>query len=180
MFGANEVLLTSDIPAMELSPAWKESLWNIPRVIFSLDPETGAGSYKYNYMMYIFCAGGGGMAVLRAFRLVRLVKFVRNFPEVTKQFTILMKEKRGEVDATITAAEPLNEETKKKIANAISARLGKDKCSKVNIHDVVDPTLIAGLRVEYKDVVIDNTIASKISRRKELMEQVYKEALSNA
>jgi hypothetical protein len=89
IFGANEVLLTSDIPAMELSPAWKESLWSIPRVILSVDPETGAGSYQYNYMLYVFCSGGGGMAVLRAFRLVRLVKFVRNFPEVTKQFKIL-------------------------------------------------------------------------------------------
>jgi len=89
IFGADAVLAASDIPAMELSPAWKASLWSIPRVLISVEPETGATVYKYNYMMYVFCAGGGGMAVLRAFRLVRLVKFLRNFPEVTKQIKIL-------------------------------------------------------------------------------------------
>ncbi len=89
MFGAASVLSASDIPAMELSPAWKASLWSIPRVLQSVDPETGAASYKYNYMVYVFCAGGGGMAVLRAMRLVRLAKLLRNFPEVSKQLTIL-------------------------------------------------------------------------------------------
>jgi hypothetical protein len=85
MFGEDNVLSITDIPTMELAPAWKESILNIPRIIKSIED----GGYQYNYMMYDFCAGSGGAAVLRALRLVRLVKFMRNFPEVTKQFKIL-------------------------------------------------------------------------------------------
>jgi len=84
MFGEESVLSLSDIPNMEMAPAWQESIKNIPRVIKTID-----GGYQYNYMMYMFCAGSGGASVLRALRLVRLVRLVRNFPEVMKQFKIL-------------------------------------------------------------------------------------------
>ena len=89
MFGEESVLSLSDIPKMEMAPAWQESIKNIPRVIKTIDDGTQTVQYQYNYMMYMFCAGSGGASVLRALRLIRLVKFLKNFPEVLKQFKIL-------------------------------------------------------------------------------------------
>jgi len=83
MFGEAAVLAVASIDPMEMAPAWKESLFNIQRILQQ------DGGWVYNPQIYFFCSGGGGAAVLRAFRLVRLVKFLRNFPEVTKQFKIL-------------------------------------------------------------------------------------------
>ncbi len=84
MFGTNGIMAVVEIPDMEMSPAWKESLMVMPRVIQDADK-----NWIYNPWMYNFCSAGGAFAVLRAFRLVRLVKFLRTFPEVTKQAKIL-------------------------------------------------------------------------------------------
>ena len=84
MFGADGVMAVVEIPDMEISPAWKESLMVMPRIL-----QDESGGWMYNPGMYNFCSAGGAFAVLRAFRLVRLVKFLRTFPEVTKQAKIL-------------------------------------------------------------------------------------------
>ena len=80
----DRILGVSKVVEFELSPTAKQSLFDIPRVL-----EGDDGVRSYNPMIYYFCVAGGPFAVLRALRLVRLVKFLRNFPEVTKQFQIL-------------------------------------------------------------------------------------------
>ena len=84
MFGKDYVLSLSAITPYEMAPAWKDSILNIPRVVQGDD-----GTWSYNPMMYLCCSAGGGAAVLRALRLVRLVKLLRRFPEIIKQFKIL-------------------------------------------------------------------------------------------
>ena len=58
----------------------------VPRAIKSAD-----GALGVNPLQYFACENGGGfMTVLRAFRLVRLVKLLKGFPEIQKHLSILV------------------------------------------------------------------------------------------
>ena len=56
----------------------------VPRAIYQGD------ELIVNPMQYNACGSGGIMSVMRAFRLVRLIKFLRGFPEIHKQVKILL------------------------------------------------------------------------------------------
>ena len=57
----------------------------VPKAIKGAD-----GRLQINPMHYHSCGSGGFFSVMRAFRLVRLIKFLRGFPEIHKQVKILL------------------------------------------------------------------------------------------
>ena len=57
----------------------------VPKAIRTAD-----GTLHINPMHYHSCGSGGFFSVMRAFRLVRLIKFLRGFPEIHKQVKILL------------------------------------------------------------------------------------------
>ena len=64
-----------------------QQLLTVPRAIVSED-----GVLQVNPLQYYACESGGGFfTVLRAFRLVRLVKFMRALPELQSQVKILVE-----------------------------------------------------------------------------------------
>jgi hypothetical protein len=74
------VQLSAGIAPAFVLPHLEEAL-TVPRTIKSAD-----GALGVNPLQYFACENGGGfMTVLRAFRLVRLVKLLKGFPEIQKQ-----------------------------------------------------------------------------------------------
>lgn len=63
----------------------------------------------------------------------------------------------------VTSAIELDTAQIKKLKEVLEERLNK----KIKVNFEVDPELIAGLRVQTRDMVMDNTIASKINAMKE-------------
>jgi F-type H+-transporting ATPase subunit delta len=64
----------------------------------------------------------------------------------------------GERVATIRVSEPLTEADRTRLQSALSQQYGRD----VHIDEVVDPTVLGGIRVELGDDVIDGTISNRI------------------
>jgi len=60
--------------------------------------------------------------------------------------------------ATVTTARELSQDEQQRLAAALGKQYGKD----VQLHVIVDPALIGGLRVEIGDDVIDGTVVSRL------------------
>jgi F-type H+-transporting ATPase subunit delta len=60
--------------------------------------------------------------------------------------------------ATVTAAVPLTEQQRQRLAATLSAQLGHD----VQLNVLIDPEVVGGLRVSLGDEVIDGTLASRL------------------
>ena len=63
-----------------------------------------------------------------------------------------------EAVATVHTARELSADEQQRLAAALGKQYGKD----VQLHVVVDPSLIGGLRVEIGDDVIDGTVVSRL------------------
>jgi F-type H+-transporting ATPase subunit O len=83
-------------------------------------------------------------------------------PAVIKTFGTLMSAKRGIVEATVTAAEPLSAQQESALKQAITAGyLEKGQSLKMSIK--VEPSIIAGLQVQIGDKFLDLAISSEIN-----------------
>jgi F-type H+-transporting ATPase subunit delta len=75
-----------------------------------------------------------------------------------QQFLDQAAEALDEAVATVRTARELSAEEQQRLAAALATQYGKD----VQLHVVVDPELIGGLRVEIGDDVIDGTVVSRL------------------
>lgn len=86
-------------------------------------------------------------------RLTELDKIASNYAE-------LMKAKRGQVEATITSAEPLTKAQTEAVTKAMKTQVGEGK--EVMLNTKVDPSIIGGLQVQIGDQFLDLSVASRI------------------
>jgi F-type H+-transporting ATPase subunit delta len=75
-----------------------------------------------------------------------------------QEYLDLAAEALEEAVATVHTARELSAEEQQRLAAALGRQYGKD----VQLHVVVDPALIGGLRVEIGDDVIDGTVVSRL------------------
>uniref|UniRef100_A0A7R9ZQE6 ATP synthase subunit 5, mitochondrial n=1 Tax=Craspedostauros australis TaxID=1486917 RepID=A0A7R9ZQE6_9STRA len=81
-------------------------------------------------------------------------------PKVVEQYALLMKAKRGQVDATIISADKLSKKQTDEIGAAIKAT-SKD-AKEVVINTEVDPSIIGGIQVQIGDQFLDLSVKSRI------------------
>jgi len=72
----------------------------------------------------------------------------------------LMNAKRGEVEATITSADPLTKAQLDAVTQAMKTQVAKGK--KVVLSTQVDPTILGGLQIQIGDKFLDLSVGSKI------------------
>jgi F-type H+-transporting ATPase subunit delta len=75
-----------------------------------------------------------------------------------QEYLDLAAEALQEAVATVHTARELSAEEQQRL----TAALGKQYAKDVQLHVVVDPELVGGLRVEIGDDVIDGTVASRL------------------
>jgi F-type H+-transporting ATPase subunit delta len=89
-------------------------------------------------------------------------------PEIINAFRKLAADRRGEVAAEVTSAEPLNERHLAALKDALKATIGKD----VSLKTSVDPALIGGLIVKVGSRMVDGSLRTKLNSLKLAMKEV--------
>jgi len=79
---------------------------------------------------------------------------------VVDDYVRLMKAKRGEVEATITSAEPLTKTQTDAVAQAMKSQFPEG--AKVVLATHVDPTILGGLQIQIGDKFLDLSVGNKI------------------
>lgn len=83
----------------------------------------------------------------------------RTFELTLEQYLHLSAALRRRVVATVTVAAPLSTEQQNRLATALAGQVGRV----VNLHIVVDPAVVGGIKVELGDEVIDGTVAGRLA-----------------
>lgn len=83
----------------------------------------------------------------------------RRIAELIRYASTIVAEEFGQAIATVTVAAPLTASQAGRLAQALSAQFG----STIKINELVDPSILGGVRVQLGDEVIDGSIASRIA-----------------
>ena len=81
-------------------------------------------------------------------------------PDIERAFNLLLQEKLGRIEANVTAAYELPNETVKKLVNAISGYSGKE----VQVNVAIDPSIIGGMVTRIGSTVIDGSIKTHLNK----------------
>jgi F-type H+-transporting ATPase subunit delta len=76
-------------------------------------------------------------------------------------FVQLSNKAKGIEDAKVYSTRPLTEEELASISSAFSAKIGKQS---LRIENIVDPSLLGGLRLQIGNRIFDSSVATKLSR----------------
>lgn len=83
----------------------------------------------------------------------------RKTAELVRYATTIVADQAGSTIATVTVAAPLNAGQTSRLEKALSAQYG----SSIRINQIVDESVLGGMRVQIGDEVIDGTIVSRIA-----------------
>ena len=72
----------------------------------------------------------------------------------------LSDERSGQIQATLTTAEAVDDNIRNKIADALSKKLGK----KVKLEAFVDPSIVGGIVVRVGDTVYDSSVVGQLQQ----------------
>jgi F-type H+-transporting ATPase subunit delta len=89
-------------------------------------------------------------------------------PDMIKAFRAMASRGRGEVQAEVTSAFPLNEDQTAVLQDALHASTGQ----KVQLATKVDPALLGGLVVKMGSRMIDSSLRTKLNSLKVRMKEV--------
>jgi F-type H+-transporting ATPase subunit delta len=83
----------------------------------------------------------------------------RRIAELVRYATTIVAEQSGSTIATITVAKPLESAQIARLEKALAAQHG----GSIRINEVVDPSILGGMRVQIGDEIIDGTVSNRIT-----------------
>jgi len=102
-----------------------------------------------------------GKASQESIRLVRQAAVSprgRRFGKVLESYLVVAAKRREQLTATVTAAFPLDDNQRERLAQALTGIYKRS----VQINVVLDPSVVGGLRVQVGDEVVDGTILRRL------------------
>jgi F-type H+-transporting ATPase subunit delta len=82
----------------------------------------------------------------------------RRIGELLRHAARIVADQRGQTVATVTSATPLGDAQLERLRAALSGSYGRD----LTVNEVVDRSLVGGLRIQVADDVIDGSISSRL------------------
>jgi F-type H+-transporting ATPase subunit delta len=130
---------------------------------------------------HVFSSGDQGRAISAIAQKAGFAPLVVNFlkelarnrrlfalNEMIRTFLALAARQRGEVNAEVASAHPLNDEQLAALKDMLRASAGKD----VQLITTVDSTLLGGLIVKMGSRMIDSSLRTKLTSLKTAMKEV--------
>jgi len=102
-------------------------------------------------------------AVVNVLQLLIDKKRVNEALNLASEFEKLAAEAQGFSAATVFSTRELTEQEKEDISSSFGKLVGKEK---LNITNVIEPSLLGGVRVQIGNYIFDNTIANKLENLK--------------
>ena len=102
-------------------------------------------------------------AVVNVLQLLIDKKRVNEALNLASEFEKLAAEAQGFSTATVFSTRELTEQEKEEISTSFGKLVGKEK---LNITNVIEPSLLGGVRVQIGNYIFDNTIANKLENLK--------------
>lgn len=88
----------------------------------------------------------------------------RTFAHTIESFVTLAAAQQQRVVATVRVAQPLTGEQRERLRRSLYAQVGRE----VAVQEVIDPSVLGGVRVELGDEVIEGTVADRLSAARRL------------
>ncbi len=111
-------------------------------------------------MAAVLDAAGAGDLVKRFVGLVAQNRRLFALPQMIDAYLAELAARRGEVTAEVVSAQPLDEASRQRLAEALKRVAGQ----RVTVDLKVDPALIAGLVVKVGSRMIDSSLRTKLNR----------------
>jgi len=97
--------------------------------------------------------------LLNTLKLLVDKKRMNELKQIAEAFKALAADAQGTAEATVYSTRELTEEEKKDISTSFAKLVGKET---LNITNVIEPSVIGGVRVQIGNIIFDNTVASKL------------------
>ncbi|KGR75978.1 F0F1 ATP synthase subunit delta [Ureibacillus sinduriensis] len=101
--------------------------------------------------------------VVNTLELLIEKKRVDEIGNLAKSFKQLAAEAQGSADATVFSTRALTDQEKDEISSSFGKLVGKEK---LTITNVIEPSILGGVRVQIGNYIFDNTVASKLDNLK--------------
>ena len=88
----------------------------------------------------------------------------RTFAHTIEGFVTLAAALKNRVVATVRVAHPLTAEQRERLRTSLGAQVGRE----VAVQEVIDPSVLGGVRVELGDEVIEGTVAGRLEQARRL------------
>ncbi|PYF07542.1 F0F1 ATP synthase subunit delta [Ureibacillus chungkukjangi] len=90
-------------------------------------------------------------------------KRVNEIGNLAKSFKTLAAEAQGSAEATVYSTRALTDSEKDEISSSFGKLVGKEK---LTITNIIEPSILGGVRVQIGNYIFDNTVASKLDNLK--------------
>ncbi|KAJ6789776.1 hypothetical protein PWT90_06481 [Aphanocladium album] len=114
-------------------------------------------------------AGGGGATVKNFLETLAQNNRLGLLQGVCHKFNTIMAASRGEVEMTVTSAQPLDNKTLAKLETAVSKSQYVGAGKKLKVTNEVNSDIIGGLVVEVGDRTIDLSVSSRIAKMNKVL-----------
>ncbi|MFC4354130.1 F0F1 ATP synthase subunit delta [Chryseomicrobium palamuruense] len=153
----NDTLVATRDDLTEIKAAWKQDA-DVQALFAS--PKLSLAKKK-EMIRTVF--GSASPAVVNTLQLLVEKKRLHELPAIVDEFSALSNNAQGIAEATVYSTRALTDEERAHISAAFAQEVGKGS---LNIQNVVDPSLIGGLRIQIGNRIYDNTLSSKLTRLK--------------
>ena len=99
--------------------------------------------------------------VVNTIQLLAERRRLNEISALTEDFIGLYNESQGIEDAKVYSTRPLTEEERASISSVFAKKIGKQS---LRIENVIDPSLLGGLRLQIGNRIYDSSISSKLER----------------